>query len=265
MVLLALENQHKKNYVDDEFNDPSIIKNTSNIDLKDKFIANVGFIEVNHLPEFGDQLTSKLYVDKVIKKSLGESTLLKLDPDEKLNLDEQDCILPNSTLMSPKTIMKLPNKYYVDKKFINPSIIKNTAHVDFTHKNLDNIRFIKVTGMPAVEEHLAAKYYIDQPIYQSVDESALLRLDTDYNLKLNGKDSIILNSTLTSAKIIIESPTKSYVDSLHENSRNRRELPSVFNDQDNEFDNNKLTNSDSVSVIRSPTSDDDLSNEKICW
>ena len=43
---------------------------------------------------------------------------------------------------------------------------------------------------------------------------------------------------------IIEITTKPYVDSLHENNRNRRDLSSVFNDQDNEFDNYKLNSLD---------------------
>ena len=53
----------------------------------------------------------------------------------------------------------------------------------------------------------------------------------------------------------------SFIDGLHEINRNRRDLSSVFNDQDNEFDNNKLTNSDSVTVSRNPTSDNELANK----
>ena len=90
----------------------------------------------------------------------------------------------------------------------------------------------------------------------------MLRLDPDEKLKLDEKESIILNSTLTSPKTIIEKPTKSSFDSLHENRRSRRDLSSVFNDRDNEFDNNKLTNLDSVVVNREPTSDNELSNKK---
>ena len=55
----------------------------------------------------------------------------------------------------------------------------------------------------------------------------------------------------------------SYVNDLHEINRNKRDLSSVFNDQDNEFDNNKLTNLDSVTVNRNPISDNELSNKKI--
>ena len=57
----------------------------------------------------------------------------------------------------------------------------------------------------------------------------------------------------------MELPTKSYVDSLHESNRNRRDLSSEFYDQDNEFDNSKLINSDSVTVNRNPNIDSELS------
>ena len=90
----------------------------------------------------------------------------------------------------------------------------------------------------------------------------MLRLDPEEKLKLDEQDSIVLNSTLTSPKTIKELPTKSYVDSLHESSRNRRDLASVFNDQDNEFDNNKLTNLDSVTVNKNPNLDNELANKK---
>ena len=62
--------------------------------------------------------------------------------------------------------------------------------------------------------------------------------------------------------MIIKRPTKSHVDSLHESSRNGRDLSSVFNDQDIEFDNNKLPNLYSASVNRNPSSDNELANIK---
>ena len=45
-----------------------------------------------------------------------------------------------------------------------------------------------------------------------VDESSMLRLDPDEELKLDGQDSIVLNSTLTVPETILELPTKSNVD-----------------------------------------------------
>ena len=73
---------------------------------------------------------------------------------------------------------------------------------------------------------------------------------------------MLLSSTLTSLKTTKELPTKSYVVSLHEINRKRRDLASVFNDQDKEFDNIKLTNLDSVTVNRDPSSENELPIKK---
>ena len=78
--------------------------------------------------------------------------------------------------------------------------------------------------MPAVGELLTAKYYVDDAIYRRVHEFSSLRLDPDEKINLDEQDSIIFNSTSTSPKTIIELLTRSYVDSLHESSRNRRDL-----------------------------------------
>ena len=116
--------------------------------------------------------------------------------------------------------------------------------------------------MPAVAEQVTAKYCVDNAVFYGVDESSLLRLEPDGKLKLDEQGSITLSSTLISPKTMIEIPTKSYVDSLDESSRNRRDVSPVLNGQDNDFDNNKLTNSDIVTVIRNPNLDNELSNKK---
>ena len=89
----------------------------------------------------------------------------------------------------------------------------------------------------------------------------MLGLYLNEKLKLDEQGPIVPNSALTSTKTVIELPTKSYVDSLPEINRNRRDLSSVFNDQDNEFDNNKLTILDSITVNRDPSSDNELPNK----
>ena len=91
----------------------------------------------------------------------------------------------------------------------------------------------------------------------------MLRLDPYEKLNLDEQDSLVLNSTLTSLKTIIDLPTKSYVDSLHEINRNRRDLSSAFNDQDNEIDKKKLTVLDSVSINRRPNSENELGSKKM--
>ena len=40
--------------------------------------------------------------------SVGESSILRLDPDEKMRFDERGSILIDSTLTSPKTVIELP-------------------------------------------------------------------------------------------------------------------------------------------------------------
>ena len=171
-----------KNYVNNLFNDPSIIKNSEHIDLNDRNITNARFIQLNQLPQVDSHLTAKLYVDNAI----------------------------------------FDTKNYVDNKFNDPSIIKNTDHVDFNAKDLDKVGWTKVNKMPAIEEHLTPKLYVENFI----------------------KD------------------IKSVIVNLHELNRNRRDLSSVFNDQDNEFDDNKLTNLDSITVSRNPNLYNELANKK---
>ena len=122
--------------------------------------------------------------------------------------------------------------------------------------------------MPQIDSHLTAKLYVDN----AIDESSLLRLDPSETLDLDIPDSILVNSALTSPKKVIEIPTKAYIDSLHEeNERSRGDLGLDFqdeaddlvkNNQDNNFNDNKLTNIDPITSNRKPTSDDELSNKK---
>ena len=227
---ISLGEAASKNYVDNLINDPSIIKNTEHIDLNDRNITNARFIQVNQLPQIDSHLTAKLYVDNTISDGVDEASLLRLDPDEKL---KQGSIILTSTLTSPKTILEIPTKNYVDNKFNDSSIIKNTDHVDFNDKILDNVHSIKVNSYPTLDEQLTPKFYVDHFVYDRVDEASLLRLDRKEMLHLDGKlDSIFLNSSLTSPRTIIELPTKSYVDSLHgENERSRRDLGLDFYDE----------------------------------
>ena len=72
---------------------------------------------------------------------------------------------------------------------------------------------------------------------------------------------------------MIELPTKSYIDSLHEeNERNRRDLGIDFfdesndlvkNNQDNNFNDNKLTNINSITINNNSTDDNHVSDKKI--
>ena len=97
-------------------------------------------------------------------------------------------------------------KSHEDGIINDPSIMRNISHVDFNNKNVDNPKFVKVTSYPAVGGHLTSKYYLDEALFKSVDESSLSRLDPNEVLKLDEQDSIFLNSTSTSPKMMIEIP-----------------------------------------------------------
>ena len=205
--------------VNNLFNNPTIIRNSAHKDLNDRNITNARFIQVNQLPQIDSHLAAKLYVDNAISDAIDEPSMLRLDPDEKL---KQDSKILNSTLTSPKSIIELPTKNYVDSKFNDPTIIKNTDHVDFKDKHLDNVRWIKVNEMLAAPNDLVPKLYVNNAL----------------------------------------SDVLGYVNGLHEINGNRRDLSSVLNSQDNDFDNNQLTNLDSVTVNRNPNLDNELSNKK---
>ena len=94
--------------------------------------------------------------------------------------------------------------------------------------------------------------------------------DNDFNNNnLTNINSITLNTQAVKNNQVI---TKAYVDQFHnDNERNRRDLGLYFyneevdlvkNNQDNDFNDNKLTNIDSITINRNPSSDDEVSNEK---
>ena len=64
----------------------------------------------------------------------------------------------------------------------------------------------------------------------------MLGLDPNEKLKLDEQGSIFLNSKLKSSETIIETHTNGYVDSSCENDKNRRDVSTMFKDQDNEVD-----------------------------
>ena len=202
----------------------------------------------------------KIDTSLFVQKPYLRTNYIEADIEEDIDLKNQFRI---KNLPDPISIREAASKNYVDNLFNDPSIIKNNAHIDLNDRNITNARFIQVNQLPQIDSHLCAKLYVDN----AIDESSLLRLDPNEKLDLDNQESIILNSTLTSPKTIIEIPTKAYIDSLHEeNERSRRDLIEsndlIKNNQDNEFNDNKLLNLDSVVVNRNPTLDNELSNKR---
>ena len=91
-------------------------------------------------------------------------------------------------------------KFYVNGLLNDPSILRNTGHVNFNYKSHDNVRFVKITSYTAVGEQLAAKCYVDEVFSHSVHQSSLLSLDPKEDQKPDQQDSILQNPTLTPPK-----------------------------------------------------------------
>ena len=147
-------------------------------------------------------------------------------------------------------------------------MIKNTAHIDLNDRSNTNASFIRVNQLPQIDSHLTAKLYVNN----AIDESSLVRnnQDNDFNTNnLANINSITLNTQAFNDNQVI---TKAYVDQFYqEKEQTRRRVGLDFfnesndlvkNNRDNDFNDNNLTNRDSVTVNREPISDNDLSNRK---
>ena len=135
-------------------------------------------------------------------------------------------------------------------------------------RNITNARFNQVSQLPQIDSHLTAKLYVD--IF--IDEQSLVRnnKNNDFrNYNLTNTNNITLNKQAKNDNEII---TKAYVDQFHqENERSRRDLGIDFydessdlvkNNQDNDLNDNKLTNIDSITVNRNPSSDNISTKDK---
>ena len=185
---------------------------------------------------------------------------------------EEDIDLKNQyrikNIPDPISIREAASKNYVDNLFNDSSIVKNNVHIDLNVRNITNARFIQVNQLPQIDSHLTAKLYVDN----SIDESSLFRNNSDNdfgNYNLTNINSITLNKQAENGNEVI---TKAYVDQFHQdNEKSRRDLGIDFydessdlvkNNQDNNFNNNKLTNIDSIQVNGNPNSDNELVNKK---
>ena len=146
--------------------------------------------------------------------------------------------------------------------------MKNIGHIDLNDRNITNARFIQVNQWPQMDSLLTAKIYVDTEI----DQSSLVRNNQDIDLNNNNLtsiNSITLNTQAVNDNQVI---TKAYVDQFHQKKeRSRRVLGIDFyiessdivkNNQDNDINDNKLTNINSITINNNPTDDNHVSNKK---
>ena len=160
---------------------------------------------------------------------------------------------------------KIDTSLFVQKPYLRTNYIESNIEEDI---NLKNQYRIKNLLDPINMREAASENYVDN----SIDEVSLVRnnKDNDFNnYNLTNINSITLNKQAENDNEVI---TKAYVDQFHqENERSRRDLGLDFynesnnlvkNNQDNNFNDNKLTNLDSITVNRNPSVDNELANKK---
>ena len=160
---------------------------------------------------------------------------------------------------------KIDTSLFVQKPYLRTNYIE--ANIE-EHIDLKNQYKIKNLPDPTNLHDACNKNYIDKII----DELSLVRnnKDNDFgNYNLTNINSITLNKQAENDNEVI---TKAYVDQFHqENERSRRNLGIDFynesddivkNNQDNDFNDNKLTNINSITINNNPTDDDHVSNKK---
>ena len=82
-----------------------------------------------------DKIDTSLFVQKPYLRTnyIGANIEEDIDPKNHIR---------NKNLPDPISIREAALKNYVDNLFNDPSIVKNTAHIDLNHRNFTNARFI---------------------------------------------------------------------------------------------------------------------------
>ena len=208
---------------------------------------------------------SKIDTSLFVQKPYLRHNYIEANIEEDIDLKNQYRI---KNLPDPISIREPASKNYVDNLFNDPSIVKNTQHIDLNDRNITNVRFLRVNQWPQIDSHLTPKLYVDTEI----DQSSLIRNNQDNNFgnyNLTNINSITLNKQAENDNEVV---TKAYVDQFHqENERSRRNLGIDFynesselvkNNHDNNFNNNKLTNINSITINNNPSDDNHVSNQK---
>ena len=159
---------------------------------------------------------------------------------------------------------KIDTSLFVQKPYLRSNYIEaNIEDIDLK----DQFRIKNVPDPISIRE-VCSKNYVDN----SINEASLIRnnKNNDFdNYNLNNKNSLTLNTQAVNDNEVI---TKSYVDQFHQEKEiSRRDVGLDFynessdlvkNNQDNDLNDNKFTNIDSIQVNRNPSLGNESVNKK---
>ena len=112
----------------------------------------------------GNKIDTSLFVQKPYLRT----NYIEANIEEDIDFKNQFRI---KNLPDPISIREAASKNYVDNLFNDPSIVKNTDHIDLNDRNITNARFIQVNQLLQIDSHLTAKLYVDN----AIDETSLVR------------------------------------------------------------------------------------------
>ena len=123
-----------------------------------------------------NDINEKIDTSQFVRKPYLRHNYIESNIEEDVDLKNQYRI---KNLPDPISIREACSKNYVDNLFNDPSILKNTEHIDLNDRNITNARFIQVNQLPQIDSHLAAKLYVDT----ETDQSSLVRnnQENDFN------------------------------------------------------------------------------------
>ena len=125
-----------KKCADKLFNDPSIIKDTADIDLNDRNITNARFILVNQWPQIDRHLTPRLYVDNAID----EPSLVRNTQDNDFNNHKLTNINSNTLNKQAENDNDVIFKADVDQFHQENERSRRDVGLDFYHESGDLVK-----------------------------------------------------------------------------------------------------------------------------
>ena len=125
----------------------------------------------------------KIDTSLFVQKPYLRSNFIEANIKEDIDLKNQFRI---KNVPDPISIREPASKNYVDNLFNDPSIVKNTEHIDLNDRNITNARFIQVIQLPQINSLLIAKLYVDNEI----DQPSLVRNNQDNNFNNNNLTNI---------------------------------------------------------------------------
>ena len=133
---ISIREPASKHYVDNLFNDPSIVKNNAHIDLKDRNITNARFIQVNQWHQIDSHLTPKLYVDNAVD----ESSLVRINQDNDFNNNNLTNI--NSITLNIQAVNdnQVITKAYVDQFHNDNERNRRDLGISFYNEEVDLVK-----------------------------------------------------------------------------------------------------------------------------